>query len=106
MENTTFGSKSATIFHPILHTAMHSGTSLLYTVKKVTDFPVFSRDVTYQTPPGRELFPARESLVSDIPSGDGKTANLFLQCRTLCLYECNMYLSENETGRGKVLRCL
>ncbi len=26
------------------------------------------------------LFPARESLVSDIPSGDGKTTNLFLQC--------------------------
>jgi hypothetical protein len=27
-------------------------------------------------------FPARESLVSDIPAGDGKTAsaNLFLQC--------------------------
>ncbi len=26
------------------------------------------------------LFPARGSLVSDIPSGEGKTANLFLQC--------------------------
>jgi hypothetical protein len=25
-----------------------------------------------------KLFPARESLVSDIPAGDGKTANLFL----------------------------
>ncbi len=24
-----------------------------------------------------KLFPARESLVSDIPVGDGKTANLF-----------------------------
>ncbi len=29
-----------------------------------------------------KLFPARESLVSDIPAGDGKIANLFLQCRT------------------------
>ncbi len=29
-----------------------------------------------------KLFPARESLVSDIPAGDGKTANLFLQCGT------------------------
>jgi hypothetical protein len=48
--------------------------------KKVTVFPVFSQDVTYQTLPGRKLFPARGSLVSDIPSGDGKTANLFLQC--------------------------
>jgi hypothetical protein len=26
------------------------------------------------------LFPARESLVSDIPAGDGKIENLFLQC--------------------------
>ena len=28
---------------------------------------------------------AREDLVSDIPAGDGKTANLFLQCRKSCL---------------------
>ncbi len=27
-----------------------------------------------------KLSPARNSLVSDIPAGDGKTANLFLQC--------------------------
>jgi hypothetical protein len=27
-----------------------------------------------------KLFPARESLVSDIPAGDGKNNNLFLQC--------------------------
>jgi hypothetical protein len=27
-------------------------SAMLYTVKKVTDFPVSSRDVTYQTPPG------------------------------------------------------
>ena len=26
------------------------------------------------------LFPAKESLVSDIPAGDSKTANLCLQC--------------------------
>jgi hypothetical protein len=37
-----------------------------YTVKKGNDFPV----------------PARESLVSDIPAGDGKVVNLFLQCTT------------------------
>jgi hypothetical protein len=29
-----------------------------------------------------KLFPARESLVSDIPVEDGKIANPFLQCRT------------------------
>jgi hypothetical protein len=28
-----------------------------------------------------KLFPLRESLVSDIPDGDGKTTNPFLQCR-------------------------
>jgi hypothetical protein len=26
------------------------------------------------------IFPTRESLVSDIPAGDGKIANLFSQC--------------------------
>jgi hypothetical protein len=40
-----------------------------------------SRYVTNQTLPGRELFPARVSLVSDIPAGDGKIANLFPQCK-------------------------
>jgi hypothetical protein len=27
-----------------------------------------------------KLFPSRESLVIDIPAGDGKMANIFLQC--------------------------
>jgi hypothetical protein len=27
-----------------------------------------------------KIYPARERLVSAIPAGDGKTANLFLQC--------------------------
>ena len=27
-----------------------------------------------------KLFPARESVVSDLPNGDGNIANLFLQC--------------------------
>jgi hypothetical protein len=31
--------------------------------------------------PNFKLFPGRGRLVSDIPSGDGKTANIFLQCR-------------------------
>jgi hypothetical protein len=29
---------------------------------------------------GKKLIPARESLDSDILAGDGKMANLFLQC--------------------------
>jgi hypothetical protein len=57
-----------------------------YTVKKVHEFPVSSRDVTNQTPPGQELFsydviiPAQGEFGSDIPAGDGKLANLFLRC--------------------------
>jgi hypothetical protein len=57
----------------------------------VNDFPVPSWDVTTPTLPGEEkfnfsrpgkvkVFPARESLVSDIPAGDGKIVKLFLQC--------------------------
>jgi hypothetical protein len=49
-------------------------------------FPVPGRDVTYQTLPGcnndivYKLFPPRESLVSDIPAGDGNIEELFLRC--------------------------
>jgi hypothetical protein len=45
-------------------------TAWRYSEKKVTDFPVKSRDAIIK------LFPARESLVSDIPAWDGKIANL------------------------------
>jgi hypothetical protein len=51
----------------------------IYTIehckKKFSDFPVTSRDVTNQTLPGGES--AGESLVSDIPAGDGEIAKLF-----------------------------
>jgi hypothetical protein len=53
------------------------------TVKKVRDFPVPSRDVTYQTLHGWviiSLFLARESLVSlvmVIQAGERKIINLF-----------------------------
>jgi hypothetical protein len=55
--------------------------------KKVTDFPVPSRDVTSQPnspwPGIIQLFPAREILVIDIPAGDRKIANLLLQCNEI-----------------------
>jgi len=35
------------------------------------------------------FFPARESLVSDIPAGDGNIAKLFLQCSNLRLDKIN-----------------
>ncbi len=46
-------------------------SSIVHCNKKVTDFPVPSRDVTNQTIPGRE------SLVSDIPAGTSKSLNFF-----------------------------
>jgi hypothetical protein len=54
--------------------------------KKVREFPVPSRDVTTKLSLGgnndviTELFLPRESLVIDIPAGDGKLVNLFLRC--------------------------
>jgi hypothetical protein len=61
----------------------------VYVVKKVNGFPFPSRDVTYQTLPGRELF-IQAGPASDIPAGDGETANLFLQC-TFDIFFVNNY---------------
>ncbi len=66
-----------------LLTCLHLSTLTVfpYTVKKVSDFPVPSQDVTNQTLPCRELFPGQgEFGYSAIPAGDGKSANIFLQC--------------------------
>ncbi len=68
--------------------------------KKVKRFPVSSMDVTNQTIPGRENFKlclALESFVNDIPAGDGKIANLFLQCGNMCF-------SIDKIGCYRVLR--
>jgi len=53
----------------------------LYTVKKLRDSWIFF-DQTFQGLGLGKLFPARESLVSDIPAGDRKLLNLYLQCET------------------------
>jgi hypothetical protein len=65
--------------------------TLSYTIHKVLLYNIHALrklgtvGYTYQTLPGREylckLFPAWESLVSDIPAGDGKRADVFLQCK-------------------------
>jgi hypothetical protein len=71
---------------------------MIHRKKKVHEFPVSSRDVTNQTPPGQEKFsydviiPAQGEFGSDIPAGDGKLANLFLRCIVryivlYCIYE-------------------
>jgi hypothetical protein len=44
-----------------------------------------------------KLFPARESLVSDIPAGDGKMANPFLQCNPVFSYKCPRCRAEIST---------
>ncbi len=43
---------------------------------------------------------AQEELISDIPAGDGKTANPFLQCREGGLVTDKGYLSTVSSGRG------
>ncbi len=62
----------------------------LHCKKGYSDIPVPILLVTYQTLPGQELFklfPPRESLVSDIPAGDGNVANFFLWCVAHLRYE-------------------
>jgi hypothetical protein len=52
--------------------------------KKGYRFPVPSRDVTNLILPWPgmiKLFPARESLVGDITTEEGKNDNLFMQCK-------------------------
>jgi hypothetical protein len=64
----------------------HIPTQFLHRKKKVREFPVPSQDVTTKLSLGRntdvitELFLPKGSLVSDIPTGDGKLVNLFLRC--------------------------
>jgi hypothetical protein len=65
-----------------------------YTVKKVNDFPVPSRDVTDQTLPAAgiiKLFPSRERLDR---TGNGKPH--FLQCKSLA--------PEEAAGEAEVSR--
>jgi hypothetical protein len=59
----------------------------LYTVKKVSDFPIPSRDVTYQTLSGGEYFnysrPRRVWLVTS-RLGTGKTLTFFYSVLLTC----------------------
>jgi hypothetical protein len=44
-----------------------------------------NNDVIYK------IFPPRESLVSDIPAGDGNIEKLFLPCNTCCKEQGILY---------------
>ncbi len=75
-----------------------------YTEKKVHEFPVSSRDVTNQTPPGQEydvIILAQGEFGTDIPAGDGKLANLFLRCKkTGYFHAMDIYVfSSSEDGK-------
>jgi hypothetical protein len=56
-----------------------------YTVKKVSDFPFLAGMSRTKLSLAGDIkfFPSRESLISDIPAGDEKIANLFytVPCR-------------------------
>ncbi len=74
----TEGGHQAQVVFANLHPAKISAVH--YTVKKVIGFsrPQQGCHLPNSPWPGiLKLFSARESLVSDIPAGDGKTGNLF-----------------------------
>ena len=66
----------------------------VYTVKKILGDSWIIFDYTFQGLVLGKLFPARESLVNDIPAGDRKSLNLYLQC-TLYIY---MYFESQCCG--------
>jgi hypothetical protein len=53
---------------------------VVYTVKKVSDFPFPRWDVKLFWPGIIKVFLARESFVNDFTAGNWKISNLFLQC--------------------------
>ncbi len=52
-----------------------------------------------------KYFPARESLVSDIPAGDGKTANLFLQC-IITEHMSRSIEKQNNLSAAEIIICI
>jgi hypothetical protein len=60
----------------LIHQVFISNTQGCYTVNNFYEIPGFVLK-TFLGPGMGKLFPARESLVSDIPAGDGNTAKPF-----------------------------
>jgi hypothetical protein len=62
--------------------AVHKDIESIHCKKRLACFPSLSgMSLTNLSLVGNNLIlPAWESVVSDIPAGDGKLANLFLQC--------------------------
>jgi hypothetical protein len=72
-----------------------SAHASIHRKKKIFDILVPSRDVTYQTL--TSLFSPRESLVSDIPAGDGISKAFF----TVYLFPRPAFYANQNTLRGK-----
>jgi hypothetical protein len=72
--------------------------------KKGCDFSIPKRNETNSPWPGIiKLFTAMESLVSDIPAGDGKIATLFysVQCKNIFAYTYEVQATHsNIQSRG------
>jgi len=97
----------------------HKTQILAYrTVKKLWECPHYAKPIllkkgyrfsrlqpalTKLSWPGiNKVFPARESLVSDIPAGDGKNYNLFFQCKYVqCARWASMKKVEKTGARRK-----
>ncbi len=72
-------------------------------MKTLTRDAYFLNMKTDQTLPGREkieLFPVRNSLVSDIPAGDGKIANLFF-----IVYKLHFWHLLNDNAYFHGIKC-
>jgi hypothetical protein len=77
------GLRSVFLSDPDPSTQWNQVEYVSYTVKKGLGFSHFQPGCHQPNSPwsGKiKLFPARESLVSDIPAGDGKIKKNFLQC--------------------------
>jgi hypothetical protein len=70
--------KETSVYCKVIGIKIRTYKTIIHFKKKVSNFPVPSRDVTKLNyfPPGRVWL----VTFSDIPAGDGKIANLFLQC--------------------------
>jgi len=72
-----------------------SHPSLLHCKKKLQDSWIYF-DQTFLGLGLGKLFPARESLVSDILAGDGNPVNLFLQCKSPIFQSCPLGVEQES----------
>ncbi len=69
--------------HTLAHRVYHITEWRWYKCTLKKDWPFSCPHPRCLWPGKIKLFPSRESLVNDIPAGDGKTANLFYSVRAI-----------------------